>query len=288
MEQENIIKTVNNKVYSDTRGRKALSFQYPVITPYVVGIRRFVNNFKTALNLNVSVKKHAHFFKSVIARHSSPLFRKLGNSDPHLHEGKIKNLRVAIESLNGVVIQPGKTFSFWNIVGAPTAKKGYVKGMLLSRGEVIEGVGGGLCQLSNLLYWLFLHTPVKIIERQHHSIDVFPDSGRTIPFGSGATIYYNLIDLKVKNTSRFPMQLKLWLSEGQLKGQVLSNHSIKEKYHLTEKMHHFIQTKNGVYRYNEIWRNTQIEGKIVHEEKIMTNCAPIMYAPPHIDLYLDK
>jgi len=267
-------------------GRKALSFKYPRLTPYVVGVKRFVNNFKNILNSRLSRKIRKEFFTSVLTRHSSPLFRKLGASNPNLHNGKINNLKVAINSLQGMVIHPGEIFSFWNTVGAPSAKKGYTNGMLLSRGKVIEGIGGGLCQLSNLLYWLFLHAPVQIVERQHHSIDVFPDSGRTIPFGAGATIYYNLIDLKVKNTSRFPIQLKLWLSEGQLKGQIISTHSTKEKYHLFEKAHHFIQTKNGVYRYNEVWRETLVDGKVTREEKIMTNCAPVMYDVPKIDFCL--
>ncbi len=288
VENKSIIEEINNKVHRDMTGRKALSFQYPILTPYIVGVRRFVNNFKNSINLSLSKKKNAVFFPSVIARHSSPLFRKLGDTDVRLHEGKIKNLEVAINALNGVVIKPNQTFSFWNTVGAPTARKGYVDGMLLSGGKVIEGVGGGLCQLSNLLFWLFLHTPTKITERQHHSIDVFPDSGRTIPFGAGATIYYNLIDLKIKNTSKYPLQLKLWLSEGQLKGQILSTQSIREKYHLEERAHYFVRTKNGVYRYNEIWRSTLVQGKIIHQDKVMTNCAPVMYEPPYIDLFLDK
>lgn len=287
MENKIIIEEINKRVYRDTNGRKALSFQYPIISPYIVGVRRFVNNFKNSINFGLSKKRSSTFLTSVIARHSSPLFRKLGNSDPSLHEGKIKNLTAAISSLNGVIIEPNKTFSFWNIVGAPTRRKGYVDGMLLSGGRVVEGLGGGLCQLSNLLYWLFLHTPVQVTERKHHSIDVFPDNGRTIPFGSGATIYYNLIDLKIKNTSKFPIQLKLWLSEGQLKGQILSTQPTKEKYHLSEKKHRFIQTKNGVYRYNEIWRSTLVQGKIIQEEKITTNCAPVMYVPTHVDLVLE-
>lgn len=287
MENNPIIEEVRKKVRRNINGRKALSYKYPVITPYVVGFRRFLNNFRNSINFSLSKKKDLNFFPSVIARHSSPLYRKLSNSKPDLHEGKIVNLQVAINSLNGIIIKPNETFSFWNIVGAPTARKGYVNGMLLSGGKVIEGIGGGLCQLSNLLYWLFLHTPVKITERQHHSIDVFPDSGRTIPFGSGATIYYNLIDLKVKNTSKLPLQLKLWLSEGQLKGQVLSTEPAKEKYHLEEKKHYFVHTKNGVYRYNEIWRSTLIQGKVQYEEKIMTNCAPVMYESPQVDLYLE-
>lgn len=47
--------------------------------------------------------------------------------------------------------------------------------MQLSRGEVVRGVGGGLCQLANLLYWMSLHTPLEIAERHQHSFDPFPD-----------------------------------------------------------------------------------------------------------------
>ncbi|MFJ8513275.1 VanW family protein [Lysinibacillus xylanilyticus] len=51
--------------------------------------------------------------------------------------------------------------------------------------KVKTGVGGGICQLANLLYWMALHTPLIVTERHHHSFDPFPDSGRTLPFGSG-------------------------------------------------------------------------------------------------------
>ena len=50
-------------------------------------------------------------------------------------------------------------------------------------GEVKTSIGGGICQLANLLYWMALHTPLEVIERHHHSFDPFPDSGRTLPFG---------------------------------------------------------------------------------------------------------
>lgn len=285
---EEVLKIVRKKASDDVGGRRALSLRHPSLLPFILGGRRLVNNFRNGLNLNIARKRSKTFFDCVIARHSSPLFRKLGDSDPDLHQGKVKNLKVAIESLQGVIIPPGKTFSFWNIVGATTTKRGYVKGMLLSDGKVVEGVGGGLCQLSNLLYWLFLHSPVEIIERKHHSRDVFPDSGRTIPFGSGATIFYNLIDLKVKNISKHPLQIKLWLSDNQLKGQILSDHFLKEKYHLFEKNHHFVQTSKGVYRYNEIWREIFVDGKKVQEENIVTNCALVMYPPPAVDLYLSN
>lgn len=284
MKNAEIIKTVHKKVLEDTVGRKALSSKYPILLPFILGIRRFANKGKQCADLRLTKKKSDVFLDSVIARHSSPLFRKLGDSDPRLQEGKIKNLEIAVRAINGAVIPPDKIFSFWNFVGVVNKKRGYVDGMLLSNGKVVEGVGGGLCQLSNLLYWLFLHTPVQIIERKHHSRDAFPDSERSIPFGTGATIFYNLIDLKIKNTTPYPIQIKLWLSGNQLKGQILSSYPLKEKYHIKEKEHHFIQTSNGVYRYNEIYRETLIDGKMIKEEKLMTNCASVMYTPKSIEM----
>ena len=70
--------------------------------------------------------------------------------------------------------------------------------MVLHYGSFQTGIGGGLCQLSNLIYWMTLHTPLTVTERYRHSFDVFPDSRRTQPFGSGATCSYNYLDLQIK------------------------------------------------------------------------------------------
>lgn len=122
-----------------------------------------------------------------------------------------------------------------------------------------------------------MHTPTDIIERYHHSLDVFPDSGRTLPFGSGATIMYNNIDLKLKNVFDSDLQLKIWLTDKHLKGQILSNQRNNFKYHLEQKNHFFIKHNNKYYRFNEIWRIKKINGKIVSEKQIITNLAPILY-----------
>jgi vancomycin resistance protein VanW len=106
-------------------------------------------------------------------KHQSLLRRRLGNSDPQLQENKVENLKIACPTIDGILIKPGQTFSFWRQLGEATAEKGYCEGMQLSRGEVVRGVGGGLCQLANLLYWMALHTPLEIVERHHHSFDLF-------------------------------------------------------------------------------------------------------------------
>lgn len=257
--------------------RIALSKKYPVFKKPIIALRRLIKNTQHSLDKNLQAKQETIFFSNVLARHQSVLKRRLGSSDQRLQEQKIINLQLACKKLNGLTIEPNKTFSLWKILGKPKKQNGYVNGMLLSNGQVIEGIGGGLCQLSNFLYWIFLHTNVKIIERYHHSMDVFPDSGRTLPFGSGATILYNFVDLKIKNLNPYPLQIKIWLSDKYLKGQILAPQNAKEKFHLLEKNHFFIKRDKKYFRYNEIYRQKKINGKIIKTEKIAVNFAPVLY-----------
>jgi vancomycin resistance protein VanW len=256
--------------------RTALSLRFPIIKRPIIFSKRFFENIKN-FHYKITRKRSEKFFSHVVTRHQSVLLRTLGDSDMRLQKQKVTNLDVALKKLNGVIIDPGKIFSFWSVVGNPTARRGYVKGMLLSNGKVIEGIGGGMCQLSNLLFWLFLHAPVTIVERHHHSRDVFPDSGRVLPFGSGATIMYNFVDLKIKNTSSQPLQLKLWLTDKHLKGQIVSSKVIPTKYHITEKNHYFVKRGKTYFRFNELWREELEQGKVLKSEHILTNFAPVLY-----------
>jgi len=284
---DNLIKELSDRINDYEKPKRvALSKKYPRLKKPIIISRQILKNFDNFFDFKIKYKKREEFFDCIIKRHQSVLRRQLGNSDKYLQEQKIINLKLAVKKLNGVIIEPGNIFSLWKIVGRPKYKDGYVDGMLLSNGQVIEGLGGGLCQLSNFLHWIFLHTPFKIIERYHHSMDVFPDSNRTLPFGSGATILYNFIDLKAKNISKSPLQLKLWLTDNHLKGQIISSEPWSQKYHLFEKNNLFIKKGEKYYRYNEIYRETKINGKVQKVEKILTNFAPVLY--PITDEYLNE
>jgi vancomycin resistance protein VanW len=273
-----IDKDITERIYNyENPPRVAFSRRYPFLKKPIIFLRHRIRDFQNFFDFKLKVKKRNDYLKFIVARHQSVLRRRLGDSNPKLQEQKITNLKQAIKSLDGIVIEPGNIFSFWDIVGRPTHRNGYIDGMLLSGGRVVEGMGGGLCQLSNFLYWIFLHAPTEQIERHHHSMDVFPDSGRTLPFGSGATILYNFIDLKIKNVSSHPIQLKLWLTDNHLKGQILSPVQIPQKYHVFEKNHCFIRKGKQYFRYNEIYREIKIEGEVQGIEKIITNFAPVLY-----------
>src|SRR5690606_16094322 len=130
-----------------------------------------------------------------VKRHRSPLLRRLGDSEMWLQHNKVTNLRIAAERVHGLVLGPGQEFSFWRTVGEATRRKGYLEGMRLHRGEVRSGIGGGICQLANLLHWMVLHTPMVVTERSEHAFDPFPDNGRVVPWGVGCAVAYNYVDL---------------------------------------------------------------------------------------------
>lgn len=91
------------------------------------------------------------FIHSLI-QHQSLLLRPLKDVDMYLQHNKVTNLKIAIGHIDGAVIRPGQTFSIWKMIGRPTASKGYLEGLSLNQGTVSKDIGGGLCQLGNLLF----------------------------------------------------------------------------------------------------------------------------------------
>lgn len=172
-----------------------------------------------------------------------------------------------------------RTFSFWKRVGKTTRKKGYIEGMLLSRGEVITGVGGGICQLANLLYWMALHTPLQIAERHHHSFDPFPDDHRTLPFGSGAGVFYNYVDLRFYNPTERTLQIRTWVTDQHLKGAIHIDREWPFSYHIEERNHRFVRRHGKNFRQNEIWRRVidKQTGNKIKEERLLQNFAEVKY-----------
>lgn len=214
-------------------------------------------------------------------QHATPLLRQLSGLELQLQYNKVVNLRLACPRINGIILHPGETLSYWKAIGKPTARKGYLPGMILMNGKVAAGIGGGLCQLSNLIYWMTLHTPLTVVERHHHGYDAFPDSNRTQPFGSGATCFYPYGDLMIRNDTGRDFQLCLWVERENLSGEWRSAQPPDEQYEIVEK-NHCIRGEywGGFTRHNELWRSvSDSDGNFLREEFITENHVFMMYEP---------
>lgn len=218
--------------------------------------------------------------KYEVYNNKTPLYRELKDVDMWLQENKVTNLKIAVNKIDGILIKPGETFSYWKAIGKPNKRKGYKKGMTLFYGKVKTDIGGGLCQLSNLLYWITLHTPLKVTERYRHSYDVFPDVNRKKPFGSGATCAYNYRDLQIKNESDQTFQIDLNVTDRYLRGKYLSNKPVSLEYEIYENDHKFTHEFWGAYlRHNTIYRRVFDENILIKDEYITENHALMMYNP---------
>ena len=112
------------------------------------------------------------------------------------------NLEIACEKLNDQVILPGETFSYNKTLGARTIAAGYKSAKIYSNGEVIDGLGGGICQISSTLYNAVLQANLEIVERRNHQ---FVTS--YVPAGRDATVAYGSTDFRFENTRQYPVRI---------------------------------------------------------------------------------
>lgn len=263
--------------------KKLLSQRHPVF--YFLSV--WTKRIKRQLTWYLDNKKYASLRTTEplsyrIRKHQSVLLKKLGENNEQLQINKVTNLKIAAGRITGIQIKPGETFSFCKLVGLPTKKKGYLPGMELSFGEARAGIGGGICQIANLIHWLVIHSPLTVTERYHHSFDPFPDDGRVLPFGSGATVFYNYRDYQFTNNTPHTFQINLWFSEKCLEGELSVDEELDYAYHVEEREHQFLKIGEQFFRKNEIWRHKILKfqsGKVVETELVTKNFARVTYTP---------
>ena len=224
----------------------------------------------------------------VIYRHNSLIRRRLGNVNMQLQENKATNLALAVKNIDGLLIRPGETFSVWKQIGRTTARKGYKEGLVIAKGAPGQGIGGGLCQLSNLIHWMVLHSDLTIAEHHHHdALDLFPDYGRQIPFGTGTSISYNYLDYRVRNDTSNTYQLRLWVDGEYLRGELRAVDPQPHTFHIHAENEYFSREGDVIYRNGQVYRDTidSSTGNVIESQLIRTNHARVMYeCPPNIEI----
>jgi vancomycin resistance protein VanW len=226
--------------------------------------------------------RQAENLPHVHAHHGTPMLRELSGVDMQLQRNKMESLRIAASCIDGLILEPGETFSFWRQVGKPTARRGFKVGLVLRNGTIQQDVGGGLCQMTNMLYWMAIHSELEITERWRHGFDVFPDAGRTQPFASGATCAYNYIDLQIRNPTKDTYQLRLWQKKEWLHGAIRCSRPPRFRFEVFEKDHAIRSEWWGGYsRHNRLHRRRfdAESGAELGEELVSENHAIMMYEP---------
>lgn len=119
------------------------------------------------------------------------------------------NLELACEKINDVIVLPGETFSYNKTLGERSKAAGYKTAKVYENGEVVDGIGGGICQISSTLYNAVLKANLEIVERRNHQfITSYVEEGRD------ATVAYGVTDFKFKNSRKYAIKIKASASNG--------------------------------------------------------------------------
>lgn len=251
-------------------------------TTYKISLEKeiFKRNVKDLFSEEKIAMQHSkEVLPNIVKSHSSILIRKLNGVDLRLQENKVTNIMLACNKVNGLIIHPGETFSFWKTVGKATQKKGYKEGLVISSKGLTSGYGGGLCQMANMIHWLVLNSPLEVTELHHHSDALFPDERRRVPFGTGTSVSYNNIDYRFRNNTDQDVQILVWIEDGELLGELRSEREFPYRYKLIEENHHFKKEGDKYYRISQVYRLVidRATNEVLNKELILDNHSAVLY-----------
>ena len=191
------------------------------------------------------------------------------------------NLELAAEKIDGTILSPNEVFSYNKIVGARTIDKGYTEAKIYSNGQVVDGIGGGICQISSTLYDTAIMANLNVTERHNHQFIT-----SYLPAGKDATVVYGAKDLKFQNTRSYPIKIVSKVENGIVTCKILglkedTEHSIDIETEILSTTEPDIQYEqdsklelgkeivkqqgaNGAVV--NVYKITKLEGKIINKE----------------------
>lgn len=209
-----------------------------------------------------------------------PMINDSTGFDLKYQENKVYNLKLAAEKLDGLVIRPGETFSFWQAIRDADRERPYKEGLAEINGRLTTEYGGGLCMLSNLIFWVMLHSPLSIAERHGHREKDFPEPPSDALYGVDATVAEGWLDLKLENRSELSFQLEIGFEGGFITGAILSSLDLGQRYSLENGPVEYLRRGREIYERAPVIRLCRTEGAAPEREELYTNLCRIGYTLP--------
>ena len=169
------------------------------------------------------------------------------------NRNRTTNLILAANKINGTVIMPGETFSYNKVVGARTIAAGYKEAPIYVSGKVVDGLGGGICQITTTLYNAAIYANLEIVERSNHQF--VPSYA---PASRDATVVYGSIDFQFKNNRSYPIKLVCSVSGGVANFQIFG---LKQEDDCLVEISSYITGRTSSAIYSEAYKILKRDGK---------------------------
>ncbi len=259
--------------------RKLVTQLFPFLLPLRLWQRKKWYYLKMRFDGNRYATHKEALFSYELASDKSLLINEHTGADIKYQYNKVHNLRLASEAVSRIVIRPGETFSLWWLTRHADRREAYKDGLCVHSGKLVAVYGGGLCQLSNMLFWLFLHTPLTIVERHKHGVKEFPNPSPDDPCGVDATILEGWLDLRVRNDTGEAMQIELTQDDTYYYGKILVSCPPEKRYDVINQNLQYIERTGKTYESVDVIRRTidMKTGSLLAQDMLYTNVSEIGY-----------
>ena len=236
--------------------RKRLTQAFPFLLPLRKWQRKKLFYLKMQLDRNTYAERTSeNLLPNMVFETSSLMLNENSGFDMKYQFNKVHNLKLAAQTINKVVIEPKETFSFCQLVRWADRNEKYKDGLNFVDGKIVGSYGGGLCQLSNMLFWLFLHTPLTVVERHGHAVESFPSTTEDLPCGTDATINEGWLDLKVCNETDNTFQIEISFDDKFMYGRILSQSPVNIDYSVYNSSVSYIKRNKKIYQRASVCRS---------------------------------
>lgn len=236
-----------------------------------------------ATKQEISMLPHLQFTSSC------PMLNTETGFDIIYQKNKVHNLKLAAAKLHGLVIEPGETFSFWQCIRDADRDIPYKDALTEVDGCLVAEYGGGLCMMSNLLCWLFLHTPLTITERHGHGKKDFPEPPSDAPMGVDATVAEGWLDFKVINSTNQKVQLSMTFDEDNIIGAVYMERNPHKTWKVINKDLLYYRKQGDVYEEVDVVQQVYDDyGFMLSEKRAYRNLCRIGYTLPNNITVIEK
>lgn len=263
--------------------RKRLTQIFPFLLPLRVWQKNLFFRITCYFDKNIYAKKVGDLLPYECSSTKTLMINDHSGYDILYQKNKVDNLKLVSKTLNKILIYPGETFSFCLLIQRVKKYGKYKDGLVLIDGKIVAKKGGGICQISNLLYYLFLMSPLTIIERHGHQVKSLPNNESDALEGVDATIHSGWLDLKVRNDTKDIYQIVIDFDSDYMYGCLLTNKLPHIDYEIINSNLKYFSKNDKIYESVSVVRVTRDikTHEIVKSENLYDEVVQVTYKLPN-------
>lgn len=255
--------------------------------PFFMPLRTWQRNLFYNIGMDLDKNKYSKIFSKELLPYEvcyckTKMINEESGHDIIYQENKVHNLKIISKTMNKVLIYPDEIFSFCYLARKDKKYGKYKEGLVLVDDKIVPQIGGGVCHLSNLLYYVFLMSPLTIVERHGHKVKSFPNPDPDSLDGVDATINSGWLDLRVKNETKQIYQIVIDFDEEYMSARILSDHESNVVSTISNENFKYIRKNGKIYESVSIIKKNKDKntGKVLEKIKLYDEVVEVGYELP--------